>query len=157
MWQVGWTSMHSNNWHECYYLNWEIILRGTNSWPLAWMDDTSEEPKPKTSFPTFNEESRDLMHLHLRVKVVSMYFQVRTAIVLSHVSDEITPTHKSGHERWFVTLTLYITLDLVQAVVNVAAYFVPTLEFQSFQNRIVINITATVSVDIIVDCSLAIV
>ena len=65
------------------------------------MDDTSEEPKPKTSFPTFNEESRDfdLMHLHLRVKVVSMYFQVRTAIVLSHVSDEITPTHKSGHER----------------------------------------------------------
>ena len=65
------------------------------------LDDTSEEPKPKpkTSFPTFNEESRDLMHLHLRVKVVSMYFQVRTAIVLSDVSDEITPTHKSGHER----------------------------------------------------------
>lgn len=53
----------------------------------------------KTSFPTFNEESRDLMHQHLRVKVVSMYFQVRTAIVLSDVSDEIAPTHKSGHER----------------------------------------------------------
>ena len=56
------------------------------------------------------------------------------------------------------SLLLYTnTLDLVQTVVNVAAYFVPTLEFQSFQDRIVINITATVEIDLIVNCSLAIV
>jgi len=47
--------------------------------------------------------------------------------------------------------------NLVRSVVNVAAYFVPTLEFQSFHDRIVINIMATVAIELNVNCSLAIV